>query len=45
MTKEMLDVLAKLEEKAIFWPLDRESDSVEVDGMKFTHQELVSDIY
>ena len=45
MTREVQEVLVELEGKVMFWPLDRESDDVEVDGVKFSHQDLMVDIF
>ena len=45
VSREVLDVLKKLEDKILFLPFDRESDYFIVDGQRFNHQDLMADIY
>jgi len=45
MSREVLDILQKVEDKIVILPFDRESDDIVVDGQRFSHQDLMLDIF
>ena len=45
MSREILDILQKVEDNIIILPFERESDGIVVDGQRFSHQDLMLDIF
>jgi|GEM_PF-2019914 len=45
MSREVMDILEKIEDKILILPFERESDDIVVDGQRFSHQDLMLDIF
>jgi len=45
MSREVMEILQKVEENLLITPFELEGDDIIIDGKRFSHQDLMLDIF
>lgn len=45
MSREVMEILHRVEDQLLISPFDLESDDIIIDGKRFSHQDLMLDIF